>query len=455
MKRHLIRDRKKRNQIIISSLILLAVIFLVRVFSLSFSKEIGQAKTSITKSIISGICSNIIESGSTTIRYHTDKEEKIYPFPLNMTSGLTQIHQYMSASDVIPQDIHIPVHEEIKDVQNDTQVSRIDIDHIANGILTKEYILTNGAILNGEEFDEYIETNAVQNTISQELPVRIMEGAIDYNEFDTRFGGEGDAIETLRSYNGTPFTLDQLNDVGFLIRYFYIPAPSVEITNDLFDAEVLLGKDMTISTTNDKPQILIYHTHSQEAFADSKEGVLEDTVVGVGDLLSKILEEQYGYNVIHNRGIYDLVDGELDRNKAYNFAREAILNILEENPSIEVVIDLHRDDGSSRSTYINGEETAQIMLFNGISRNQKGPITRLDNPNVQDNLAFSLQLQLKSLEKYPRFFYQNYLESLRYNLDVRQKSILMELGTDENSLKSAKNAMEPFAEILDAVLKGQ
>lgn len=455
MKRHLIRDRKKRNQIIILSIILLAVIFLVRVFTLSFSKEIGQAKTSITKSIVSGICSNIIESGSATIRYHTDREENEYPFPLNMTSGLIQIHQYVNASEVIPHNIHIRVQEDIKEDKSNTQVSRININHIANGILTKEYILTNGAIFNGEDFDEYIETSAVPNTISQELPVRIMEGSIDYNEFNTRFGGEGEAIETMRSYNGTAFTFEQLNDVGFLIRNFYIPAPSVEITNDLFDAEVLLGKDMTINTTNDKPQILIYHTHSQEAYADSREGILEDTVVGVGDVLSKILEEKYGYNVIHNRGIYDLVDGKLDRNKAYNYARDAILKILDENPSIEVVIDIHRDDGSSRSIYINGEETAQIMLFNGISRNQKGPITRLDNPNVQDNLAFSLQLQLKSLEMYPRFFYQNYLESLRYNLDVRQKSILMELGTDENSLSSAKNAMEPFAEILDAVLKGQ
>jgi stage II sporulation protein P len=95
------------------------------------------------------------------------------------------------------------------------------------------------------------------------------------------------------------------------------------------------------------------------------------------------------------------------------------------------------------------------MLFNGLSYNQKGPIARLDNPNLQDNLAFSLQLQLKSLEIYPGFFYRNYLEVYRYNLDVRPKSILVELGTHENSLQSAKNAMEPFAKVLDAVLKGQ
>jgi stage II sporulation protein P len=95
------------------------------------------------------------------------------------------------------------------------------------------------------------------------------------------------------------------------------------------------------------------------------------------------------------------------------------------------------------------------MLFNGLSRSTSGPLTRLDNPNQQDNLAFSLQLQLKSLEKYPGLFYKNYLKSYRFNLHLRPKSILMELGTYKNTLGSAKNAMEPFAEILDAVLQGK
>jgi stage II sporulation protein P len=455
MKRYLFKDRRKRNKTILIIAISISVLFLIRVFTLSFSKEIGQAKSNMDKAFISSIYSKIIESGSATLRYQTDREKKEYPFPLNMASGICEIHQHVSASEGIPQNVQIKAQEEINEVQSDVSIDRINYKNITNKILTKEYILTNGAIFNGDDFDDYIEATSLQNNTPQELPIRIMEGAIDYNEFNIGFGGEGGAIETMRSYNGTPFTFEQLNDVGFLIRNFYIPAPSVEITDDLFDAEDFIGKDMTINTSNDKPQILIYHTHSQEAFVDSREGVLEDTVVGVGDLLNKILDEKYGYNVIHDRGIYDLVDGKVDRNKAYNYARDAILKILEENPSIEVVIDIHRDDGSSRSTYINGEDTAQIMLFNGISRNHNGPITRLDNPNVQDNLAFSFQLQLKSLEMYPRFFYQNYLESLRYNLDVRQKSILMELGTDENSLESAKNAMEPFAEILDAVLKGQ
>jgi stage II sporulation protein P len=217
----------------------------------------------------------------------------------------------------------------------------------------------------------------------------------------------------------------------------------------------MLDMDMTLKQKNEKPQILIYHTHSQEGYADSRAGVQEDTVVGIGNYLTNILQDEYGYNVIHDKSCYDVVDGKLDRNKAYNYARDGIEKILKDNPTIEVVIDLHRDGGSKRIVNINGQDTAQIMLFNGLCRDQDGPLTRLDNPYIQDNLAFSLKLQMKSIELYPGLFYKNYLHAYRYNLHERPKSILMELGTNYNTIQSAKNAMEPFASILDEVLKGE
>jgi stage II sporulation protein P len=249
--------------------------------------------------------------------------------------------------------------------------------------------------------------------------------------------------------------MEQLKNVNFLIRNFYIVDPDTSIVDSLFDSEKLLGKDMTLKQNNDKPQILIYHTHSKETYIDSKANEKSDTVVGVGTYLTKILEEKYGYNVIHDTSCYDVIDGKLDRNKAYNEAEDGINKILEKYPSIEVVIDLHRDGAPKRTTTINGEETAQIMLFNGLSRNLSGPITYLDNPYLEDNLAFSLQLQLKSLSMYPGLFYRNYLHCYRYNMNVRPKCLLMELGTDKNTLQSAKNAMEPFAEVLDSILQGK
>lgn len=446
MKKFRFKDRRRRYQIIPAIAIIISIFFLIYAFTLSFSKEIGQAKVKMKKSIISGIYSNIMDSGSALVAYQSADKKHSYPFPLNLASNFYNLHQYVSASISLPKKYDTLITKEEVHKQ-------VDITHINNGNLTKEYILTNGAILDKKEYQEYLEAEVDSFENTQELPVVIMEGAIDQNQF--YIGKNQNAIETMRTFNGTPFTLEQLKDFNFLISHFYIIDPSTKVTDNLFNSEQLLKKDMTIKTTNDKPQILIYHTHSQEAFLDSREGIEEDTVVGIGDLLAEILEEKYGYNVIHDRSVYDLVDGKLDRNQAYNYARKSIKKILDKHPSIEVVIDLHRDGAKKRSTYIKGEETAQIMLLNGLSRNQNGPISRLDNPYLQDNLAFSLQLQLKSLELYPGLLYKNYLQAYRYNLDLRPKSILMELGTHKNSLKSAKNAIEPFADILNAVLKGE
>ena len=451
MKLKLYWDRKKIKKIIRIIVAILSVFFILHIFSLSFSGETNKSGSSIKTSIASKVYAEIMESVSAILGYRSIKAKETYPFPLNIASNYYYVHNYVSSET--PQ-YRNDISEYISNNRNNKKVLKIDFNNKLAEALPKEYILTNGAIFNENDYKEYVETG-VTNYISQELPVKIMDGAIDYSEFGRKSEGDEESVATMRTYNGTPFTLDQLNDLGFLLQHFYIIDSATRATEDLFNAEVLLGKDMTIKTPNDKPQILIYHTHSQEAFADSREGVMEDTVVGVGDLLAEILEEKYGYNVIHDRTVYDLVDGELDRNKAYNLARQSVSKILEENPSIEVIIDLHRDGVDKRSTYINGKETAQIMLLNGRSRNQNGPITRLYNPNLQDNLAFSLQLHLKSLELYPGLFYKNYLQDYRYNLDLRPKSILMELGTYKNTLQSAKNAMEPFAEILNAVLKGE
>ena len=97
------------------------------------------------------------------------------------------------------------------------------------------------------------------------------------------------------------------------------------------------------------PQILIYHTHSQEAFADSEEGNISDTIVGMGNYLTELLENKYGYNVIHNTSVFDMIDGVLDRNTAYNLAETEISSILAANPTVEVVIDLHRMGWMGRS----------------------------------------------------------------------------------------------------------
>ena len=253
--------------------------------------------------------------------------------------------------------------------------------------------------------------------------------------------------------------LDKLKNslsLEYLINNFYIVDSTTSIDKSVFNVEKLLKKDCTLSTDSEKPQILIYHTHGgSESFVDS-DGTKGESVVGVGSVLAKILTEDYGYNVIHDETCYDVINGKIDRDKAYDKALVGLEKTLKKYPSIEVVIDLHRDKASQnkkRVTTIEGKETAQIMFFNGLSRKSTGEDRDyLKNSNLQGNLAFSLQMKMKAMELYPNITTKIYLKGYRYNLHLREKSLLIELGTNMNTIAEAKNAMEPLAEVLNEVL---
>ena len=248
-----------------------------------------------------------------------------------------------------------------------------------------------------------------------------------------------------------------LEDVAFqsFLANYYIEDSSTKAVEELFRPEVLTDYDLTVEK-KDEPQILIFHTHGSEGYADSREGVTEDTVIGVGNLLEQELREVYGYNVIHEKSVFDRkADGTDDRNNAYNNALPVVTDILEKYPSIEVVIDLHRDSGDARTSVINGVKTAKVMLFNGLCRTKDGPITYYSNKNLQGNLAFSLHLQVTGNELYPGLMHRIYLKSYRYNMHLKEKYLLVELGTHKNTVAEAKAAMKPFAKAIDAVLSGK
>lgn len=254
-------------------------------------------------------------------------------------------------------------------------------------------------------------------------------------------------------------TREQLTDYDYLLNHFFIVDGNTATSNAQINPEALLDKDMSLTQEGEGPKILIYHSHSQEGFSNSQEGNAETTVVGVGNTLTEILQNTYGYEVIHITDSFDIVNGEIDRNSAYDYARERVEQVLAENPSVEVVIDLHRDgvpEDRHLVTEINGQPTAQIMFFNGLSYSaMNGPVEYLPNPHIGENLAFSFQLQLVSEEYYPGFNRPIYLSSLRYNLHLRPRAILLEVGAQNNTVEEAKNAMTPFAWILNKVLKGE
>ena len=256
----------------------------------------------------------------------------------------------------------------------------------------------------------------------------------------------------------TDISMEQLQDFDFVLSNFYTVDSTTSITSDQLNAPELIQMDLRMKTGNDQPQILIYHTHSQEEFIDSVPGDASTTIVGVGDYLTKILKENYGYNVLHVTDTFDIVDGKLDRNQAYTYAQERISQVLEENPSIEVIIDLHRDgvaDNQRLVTEVDGKQTAKVMFFNGLSRTkQNGEISYLPNPYIQDNLAFSLQMMLACEKYYPDFARTIYLRGYRYNLHLRPKTLLVECGAQTNTVEEEMNSMEPLADVLNKVLTG-
>ena len=253
-------------------------------------------------------------------------------------------------------------------------------------------------------------------------------------------------------------SMERLNDFEYLVSNFYTVDSVTYINPSELNASELLGKDLRIDLSTGGSKILIYHTHSQETFADSDNDPAT-SIVGIGRYLTEILNNKYKIPTMHHEGVYDLINGKLDRSEAYEFAKPEVEQILAENPSIEVVIDLHRDgvaDTTHLVTEINGKPTAQIMFFNGLSRTRvNGDLAGMANPYLQDNLAFSLQMKIAAETKYPGFARRNYLRGYKYNMDLMPRMLLIEAGAQTNTVEEMRNAMEVLADLLNSVLTGQ
>ena len=255
---------------------------------------------------------------------------------------------------------------------------------------------------------------------------------------------------------GTTYSLAKLTDYKFLLEHFYIVDETTTMTKTDLDGKKLLQTDLSVKMKGEDPLVLIYHTHGSETY--KKENGKTGSVIDVGKRLKKELEEKYGIKTIHDTYIYDQVNGELDRNAAYNYAGDSVAATLKKHPSIKVVLDLHRDsveDSIHLVTEIDGKKTAQIMFFNGVSRLKSGEIDYLYNPNKSANLAFSLQMQLLAAKYYPDYTRKIYIKGYRYNLHLAKRAMLVEVGAQNNTVTEAKNAMVPLAELLYRLLSGE
>lgn len=284
---------------------------------------------------------------------------------------------------------------------------------------------------------------------------------IGINDVDYQPEPDNSNIQNHFVKDNLKFDLEKLKDLSYLRQNFYIVDKKTGMTSDYFNAEKFLNADLSITKQGDMPKILVFHTHSREMFADSNTSDINEGIVGAGNRLCSVLENKYGIKTIHHTGSYDVVDGKTQIMGAYERMEPAIRKILADNPSIEVVIDLHRDGVNENVKLvknINGKPTAQIMFFNGLCRiNQNGKlndISNLKNPYVDTNLALSFNMQLVANSLYPGFTRKVYLNAYRYSLHMSPKSMLIEAGAQTNTKEEIYNAMDILAEILNDVLCG-
>lgn len=262
--------------------------------------------------------------------------------------------------------------------------------------------------------------------------------------------------QMIQTIQAAGYTTEQLLDLPTLVNQFYVVNAGTSVSEEALNPARLLSVDFDVPAGTVEPVILLYHTHSQEAYADSVPGDVSQTVVGMGDYLTELLSEQYGYQVLHHKGTYDLnEEGVLDRDPAYSRALPELQALLEQYPSIRLVIDLHRDgvnDDVHLVTEVDGRPTAQIMYFNGMCRSETGDYPDLVHEYREVNLALSLQLMLTTDAYYPGVSRVIYLKSMRYNQHLCC-SALIEVGAQTNTVEEARNAITVLADIIAQVIQ--
>ncbi len=224
--------------------------------------------------------------------------------------------------------------------------------------------------------------------------------------------------------------------------------------------EDYLNRQISAVVDKNKPTVLIYHTHTSETYElldrgfytnerSSHSNNSAENIIRVGEEICNVLEEN-GYKTIHDKTIYDE-----QYSGAYDRSRENISKILKENPSIQIVLDVHRDAIYQKNTTkikpfteINGRKAAQIMLITGC---EDGNVTNF--PNWEKNLTFALNFQNQLVTDNQNLMRPLMLCSRKYNMDLMPCALQVEFGTDANTLAEAVYSAQLFGESLSQLLK--
>jgi stage II sporulation protein P len=264
--------------------------------------------------------------------------------------------------------------------------------------------------------------------------------------------------------------LENLKSIPYVATTFFTGDSVLKVGEDLiskWDFYELATKNFKMAQSEKEgPKVLIFHTHVHEYFKGEKgsssgEVDINQGVAAVGEELALLLEKQYGLETLHVTDSFYATPQTTGTDKLEYDRMEPIIEaIIEANPTIEIVIDLHRDavNGTNKFvTELSGKQTAQLMIVNGICMRRDAEDnlvenSSLKNPYLEDNLAFSIQTQIQGLTYYPGLMRKIYLKPYRYSTHMKAKSLLIELGNQNNTLEEALNAAAPLADMIAKVV---
>ncbi len=244
----------------------------------------------------------------------------------------------------------------------------------------------------------------------------------------------------------------------------YVTSGSVSIYNHTdyaLDIEQLLTDAPTLTAGDDGPQVLIFHSHATEAYTMSGTDVYEESdsyrtldtqqnMVRVGEEMAQIFEEA-GIEVVHDTTLYDYPS----YNEAYNRSSQGVAHWLEEYPSIQLVLDVHRDalaasDGTIYKTVAGTvDDCAQVMMVMGSDAMGQ------EHPNWRVNLSLATSIQKALAEKWSTLARPLVLRTSRFNQHQSTGEILLEVGTHGNTLQEAITAARLYARTVADLMTGK
>lgn len=252
----------------------------------------------------------------------------------------------------------------------------------------------------------------------------------------------------------------QYKNEGVTDKYSLVRMKNVNKTQ--VSIKDILNEKIDLSVNKDEPSVLIFHTHTTETYQILDrdfypEGFKTRTndkgknMVRVGEAIAEEIEKA-GFRVIHDKEIHDS-----KYTGAYGKSRTSVENYLKEYPSIQITLDIHRDaiadsDGTRIKPVatVKGKKAAQIMIISGCQE-EGNPITNL--PDWRYNLTFAVHLQEKLEELFEGITRPLYFCPRSYNMNVTHCSLLVEVGSDSNTLEEAVYTGKCIGTALSEILK--